>query len=35
MPPRIVHISEAGGTAAKYEFLNHPEPSVQKKDVVS
>jgi transposase len=31
MPPRIVHISEADGTAAKYEFLNHPEPSVQKR----
>lgn len=31
MPPRTVHISEADGTAAKYEFLNHPEPIVQKR----
>lgn len=31
MPPRIVHISEADADAAKYEFLNHPEPLVQKR----
>lgn len=31
MPPRTVHISEADGTAAKYEFLNHPDPVVQKR----
>lgn len=31
MPPRTVHISEADGNAAKYEFLNHPEPAVQKR----
>ena len=31
MPPRTVHISQADGTAAKYEFLNHPDPIVQKR----
>ena len=31
MPPRTVHISEADGTAAKYEYLNHPDPIVQKR----
>lgn len=29
MPPRSVYISEADANAAKYEFLNHPEPKVQ------
>lgn len=31
MPPRTVQISKADADAAKYEFLNHPEPIVQKR----
>lgn len=31
MPPRHIHISEADANAAKYEFCNHPEPTVQKR----
>ena len=31
MPPGTVDISQADGTAAKYEFLNHPDPVVQKR----
>lgn len=31
MPPRLIHISEADAKAARYEFLNYPEPIVQKR----